>query len=819
MKPKLLFAGSSKSRLMPALAVALSTITTGHAQNLLVTGGLTEPATGTYTYSATSGDSGIRNGGTFKVNTGVGVTVNNGGNSWIGIGDGNGSSLLWLNGGSMTINSNWGTVLGRTANGTITIDSGSLTVNKGQGATDNALIISEGSATGTVNLNGTGTLTTYKITSTGGNTSQVFNFDGGTLKPTVSKADWFANNGNILTQVRNGGAKIDTAGFDVTIGEQLVHSTLGGDNAIDGGLSKEGGGILTLSAANTFTGAVVVNGGTLLASTINSAASGAFSEASSITVNNGAILQSGTNSLFGFNGTKVKDITVNTGGVLTMNDGSDVNVGNITLAGGTLAAIGTNHAGFGSWVLRHNSVLSVTENSTVSASNVLLNNGSSINVAAGKTLNFTGTLTNTSANGNGVLIKTGAGGIDLSGINSYSGGTTLTSGTLAAGNNSAFGIGAVQVNGGTLTNIGIRTITNAISGAGGNIAAAALTEFNVNGNISGNGSFGLSGILGSGGLFLGGDNSGFTGTFTVTGANSRLNSANAGSAAAKWVVDGNLQLNVAGATTYHLGELSSTVSTGGISGHATNASSTVSTLSVGALNNSSEFKGVIANMPANNAATGNVDGASNNVLALTKVGNGALTLSGASTYSGGTIVSAGTLLVSGSLGDTAVTVNSGAKLGGSGAVGTGTVLNTLIVNGELSPGNSAGILTVNDNLDLNGALTMELNGITAGSSYDQVVLNGAGELGGNLSWMWGLTSAPAINTELLLILNDGSDAFAGAFTNAANLSNHIDNLGGSWQLRYSGGDGNDLSLVAIPEPRAALLGGLGLLALLRRRRH
>ena len=37
-----------------------------------------------------------------------------------------------------------------------------------------------------------------------------------------------------------------------------------------------------------------------------------------------------------------------------MNDGADVNVGNITLAGGTLAAIGTNHAGFGSWVFRYN---------------------------------------------------------------------------------------------------------------------------------------------------------------------------------------------------------------------------------------------------------------------------------------------------------------------------------------------------------------------------------------------------------------------------------------------------------------------------------
>ena len=46
-------------------------------------------------------------------------------------------------------------------------------------------------------------------------------------------------------------------------------------------------------------------------------------------------------------------------------------------------------------------------------------------------------------------------------------------------------------------------------------------------------------------------------------------------------------------------------------------------------------------MRQNNAATGNADGALNNVLALTKVGTGSLELTGASTYSGGTIINSG----------------------------------------------------------------------------------------------------------------------------------------------------------------------------------
>jgi fibronectin-binding autotransporter adhesin len=208
--------------------------------------------------------------------------------------------------------------------------------------------------------------------------------------------------------------------------------------------------------------------------------------------------------------------------------------------------------------------------------------------------------------------------------------------------------------------------------------------------------------------------------------------------------------------------------------------------------------------------------------ALTKADGGKWILSGTSTYTGATSVSAGTLLVNGSLGNTVVTVASGATLGGSGTIGTNTVTNTVTVNGTLAPGNSPGILAIEDNLSLNGILAMEITGLTAGNGsgfHDQVILNGAGTFGGTLNLSWNLSTAAPVNTELLLILNDGADPFSGAFSNAANLSQHTDNLGNSWKLLYAGGSGNDLTLVAVPEPDvAALLGGLGALALLRRRR-
>src|SRR6266446_3710233 len=71
---------------------------------------------------------------------------------------------------------------------------------------------------------------------------------------------------------------------------------------------------------------------------------------------------------------------------------------------------------------------------------------------------------------------------------------------------------------------------------------------------------------------------------------------------------------------------------------------------------------------------------------LTKIGSGALMLSGISSYSGATAVNAGTLIVNGSIASSAVTVNSGATLSGTGTVGATTIAS----GGTFAPGNSPG---------------------------------------------------------------------------------------------------------------------------------
>ncbi|RYH51394.1 MAG: hypothetical protein EON54_15090, partial [Alcaligenaceae bacterium] len=111
---------------------------------------------------------------------------------------------------------------------------------------------------------------------------------------------------------------------------------------------------------------------------------------------------------------------------------------------------------------------------------------------------------------------------------------------------------------------------------------------------------------------------------------------------------------------------------------------------------------------------------------LVKQGNGVTTLSAANTYTGATAVNAGRLLVNGnqSAATGAVSVASGATLGGSGTLG-GVV--TVSSGGTLAPGNSPGVITVSGLVLSSGSiLSMELGqaGTAGGSLNDLVQDNG-----------------------------------------------------------------------------------------------
>jgi len=186
------------------------------------------------------------------------------------------------------------------------------------------------------------------------------------------------------------------------------------------------------------------------------------------------------------------------------------------------------------------------------------------------------------------------------------------------------------------------------------------------------------------------------------------------------------------------------------------------------------------------------------------------------TYDGGTTVHSGTLLVSNTsnsaTGTGAVTVASGAILGGSGFI-TGAVT----VNGTLAPGTSAGIINTGAlSLSSGSLLAVEINGITAGTLYDQVKVTGSVTLGGNLDVVLGYT--PVETTNFFIIDNDGAEAVTGLLNGYAQ-GDFFTLHGSSWLISYEGNigtnaflGGNDVVIQAIPEPSTTLLVGLGLAA-------
>ncbi len=172
-----------------------------------------------------------------------------------------GANVINQTGGSITFYSNAGTTVGGT---------GDLDLQRAGAAASN----------NTYHLSG-GTLTVPRVVSTATTGTRTFNFNGGTLQATSTNATYFnLGAGAARANVRNGGAIIHSNGMDIGIPQALLHSNIADDLAIDGGLTKQGSGALTVSGTNSYTGPTLVSGGTL-----SLGASGVINTSSSLTIN------------------------------------------------------------------------------------------------------------------------------------------------------------------------------------------------------------------------------------------------------------------------------------------------------------------------------------------------------------------------------------------------------------------------------------------------------------------------------------------------------------------------------------------------------
>jgi len=417
-------------------------------------------------------------------------------------------------------------------------------------------------------------------------------------------------------------------------------------------------------------------------------------------------------------------------GMLTLS-GVNTYSGATTISGGLLTITNSGSLGSGSYSAN------ITNNGA-------LNYGSSANQTLSGIISGTGSLTNA-----------GSGTVTLNGANTYSGGTTLNAGTLSVGASSTPTSGAVTsgpLGTGTLTlhgggfnfTGGAFTLANNVNVTGATAIAVAngLDEV-LNGNFSGNGNLTLvtPGSTTAQWQF-GGDNSGYSGTFTQNSGNTSLafNSANSGSASAAWVFNNALnqrtRLNF-GAGTISFGSLSGNGSIANI------AASGAATVSVGALNSSTSFTGVLG---------GSTTGQGQNI-SLLNVGTGMLTLSGVNTYTGTTTISGGTLALSGSgsIANSANIILAGATFdvsglsstftmgsgkvltGGGGAIAGSVSLNagSLVLNytnGTPSLSVTNGALSFNSN-----AVTVTVSGGALGvGSYKLIAKNTGGSVNGTL---------------------------------------------------------------------------------------
>ena len=237
-------------------------------------------------------------------------------------------------------------------------------------------------------------------------------------------------------------------------------------------LVKQGSFTQTLLGASTTIGNITVNGGTLAAnaSAGTGTALGAAISSRTITVNSGASLSFGAANVLSsnFSSISVPSLVIN-GGTVANNVTGNNALGNVTLDGGTLTA-NDGHATYGAFNI--NGDITSTGTSTISASGgsvmMLTSQGANgVNTASNVTVT-SGTLTISAPLGDlavaeskiSSLAKAGAGTLVLSGANFFTGGTTVSAGTLELTDNAQlkFVLGATSGTNSSISGAGTVTL-------------------------------------------------------------------------------------------------------------------------------------------------------------------------------------------------------------------------------------------------------------------------------------------------------------------------------------------------------------------------
>ena len=347
------------------------------------------------------------------------------------------------------------------------------------------------------------------------------------------------------------------------------------------------------------------------------------------------------------------------------------------------------------------------------------------------------------------MVKTGAGELTLATVNSYSGGATVSRGTLRIKELNYAGSGGITLGDDATGTNDVAFIADygsygtgpnvTVSSNGTGTAMIAVTTQNesLDATITLNRPTTITASPTTGGAYINQSYGTFGGKITGNVGTLTLQSTSGNLYIDSWAVSGNGN-NFIGTVCLPLGSVWAWC-----------------TDSFG-LSNDVVMSGTsLLNLPTMNLAIGSLSGAAGNTINLntftlmisspsntvfngvlygsggvTKSGTGAQTFAGVNTYNGPTTVNGGILLINGTnSGAGLVTVNTGATLGGVGRIG-GSVTNS----GGIVPGtNAIGTLTVAGSVTMNAGSTnlMKLNrGVSP--SNDKLLVNGTLTCGGTL---------------------------------------------------------------------------------------
>jgi autotransporter-associated beta strand protein len=594
-------------------------------------------------------------------------------------------------------------------------------------------------------------------------------------------------NGNIvlannLTVTNNGSA---------TNGTKLsIDAPIGGTGY---GITKEGTGLLTLKAANTYTGNTTVNLGTLVIGGAGRLGSGAYAAGVSIisgaTLNYNSTADQGLSGTVANGGSLVKDNTgtltlsgANSGdgttavnrGVLRLANASalggwalNVSGGAVELAAGDFqrdlgagagqVQVGAGTSGFsaygadrtvtlgtagstltwGSADFAPTSLLlnAATANAKLTLDNAIDLNGSTRTIAVdANTAEIPGEVSGTGAG----LTKTGAGKLVLSGNNTYTGLTTVSAGTLVLSGNNVDAIGGTTIDGGAVQ----FESAAAINGTGQTVTinAGGAVVFGV--------SFGAANVH--------------------TALSDRIVAGSAGVIAADNYGDESFNFDTLDFTNAYLGAVGSVTYTGTLTPSGTTGSA-VYRLGGG---------GGMLTMADANAITG-----TGNSLVV----NGNVTLAGANDYTGTTTVNAGKLILSGSNSTSGVTVNGGTlAVGSDGAIGSGALA---INGGAIDAANGSTTLSTNNPVTIGGNFAFggsdDLNlgtGAVTNAGSRTITLNGTNStltLGGVMTNTSGAVQTTTVN-------GAGNTLVLGGYALSHNATNLVDVITGTGNVTITG---------------------------------